>query len=70
MLQRLQREERLTLLLISHELSVVYRHATEVLCLSRGRAYLGPPLEILTPDRLHEVYGATAKFHFHDDHAD
>lgn len=70
MLQRLQHEERLTLLLISHELSLVYRYATEVLCLSRLGAYLGPPLEILTPERLHEAYGTTAKFHLHDDHVD
>jgi zinc transport system ATP-binding protein len=70
MLRRLQREERLTLLLISHELSLVYRYATEVLCLSHSRAYLGPPVEILTPERLREVYGTTTSFHLHDDHAD
>jgi zinc transport system ATP-binding protein len=69
MIHRLQRDERLTLLLISHELSLVYRYATSVLCLARGRAACaGPPLEILTPARLQEVYGAPMRFHLHDEH--
>jgi zinc transport system ATP-binding protein len=64
--RRLQREEGLTLLLISHELSLVYRYADNVLCLSRWRTCFGPPLEILTPERLQEVYGAPSRFHEHD----
>ncbi|MBK5186955.1 MAG: metal ABC transporter ATP-binding protein [Gemmatimonadaceae bacterium] len=63
---RLQREEGLTLLIISHELSLVYRYADNVLCLSRRHISFGPPLEILTPERLQEVYGAPARYHRHD----
>lgn len=63
---RLRREERLTLLLISHELTLVYRHADNVLCLSRRRAWIGPPVTILTPERLREAYGTTTQFHIHD----
>lgn len=67
MLHRLQEEERFTLLLISHELSLIYRYATAVLCLSRGQgACMGPPLEVLTPERLQEVYGASMQYHRHD----
>jgi len=67
MIHRLQEQERLTLLLVSHELSLVYRYAASVLCLSRtGPACVGPPLEILTPERLQEVYGAPLGFHVHD----
>jgi ABC-type cobalamin/Fe3+-siderophores transport system ATPase subunit len=69
MIRRVQEEERLTLLLISHELSLVYRYATDVLCLSTGRPALsGPRLEILTPARLQEVYGAPLSFHLHEEH--
>jgi zinc transport system ATP-binding protein len=64
--RRLQREEGLTLLIISHELSLVYRYADNVLCLSRWRTCFGPPLEILTPERLQEVYGAPVRYHGHD----
>ncbi len=65
--RRLQREEGLTLLLVSHELNLVYRFADNVLCLSRRRAWLGPPVAILTPERLGEAYGTSMKFHVHDD---
>jgi len=67
LLHRLQVDEHLTLLLISHELSVVTRYATTVLCLSHGRgAWVGPPLEVLTPERLQQVYGEPMQFHQHD----
>jgi zinc transport system ATP-binding protein len=67
-LRRLQEEERFTLLLISHELSLIYRYATAVLCLSLTHgACAGPPLEALTPERLQELYGVPMQFHRHDD---
>ncbi|HVZ78964.1 MAG TPA: metal ABC transporter ATP-binding protein [Gemmatimonadaceae bacterium] len=64
---RLRRERGLTILLISHELSLVYQAADAVLCLSRRRAFFGRPMEILTTERLQDVYGANVKFHLHDD---
>ncbi|HTS90108.1 MAG TPA: metal ABC transporter ATP-binding protein [Gemmatimonadales bacterium] len=71
MLHRLQVEERLTLLLISHELNVIYRYATAVLCLSLAqRPCLGPPVEVLTPERLQKMYGAPVQFHRHDGSVD
>ncbi|HYL54769.1 MAG TPA: metal ABC transporter ATP-binding protein [Gemmatimonadales bacterium] len=66
MIRRVQQAAGLTLLLISHELSLVYRFATNVLCLGRRGSCYGPPVEILTPERLQEVYGTPLKYHFHD----
>jgi len=40
LVRRLQQEQGLTVLFISHELSVVYRYATDVLCLSRDRLFV------------------------------
>ena len=65
MIHRVQEVERLTLLLISHELSVVYRYATNVLCLSRERPCLGAPEEVLTPERIEQLYGTPLKYHHH-----
>ncbi len=65
MIRRLQEAEGLTLLLISHELSVVYRYATDVLCLSQESPCFGPPEEILTPERIEQVYGTPLKYHHH-----
>ena len=61
----LQRAHGFTLLLISHELNLVYRYADTVLCLSRSEACLGPPLDVLTTERLQAMYGAEVKFHDH-----
>ena len=63
---RLQ-EQGVTLLMISHELNVVYRFADNVLCLTRGRAYFGAPRQVLTPELLDQMYGEPVAFHVHDD---
>lgn len=66
-LHRLQEEEQLTLLLISHELNLIYRYATAVLCLSLvQRPCYGSPMDVLTPERLGQLYGAPMKYHLHD----
>jgi len=66
-IERLREERDLTLLFISHDLSVVYQYATNVLCLSRGQVCFGAPRIILTPQLLQELYGAPVGYHVHDD---
>lgn len=65
-IDRLKAERHLTLLVISHELSFVFRHATHVLCLGRGRSAMGLPREMLTPERLEQLYGGPMTYHTHD----
>ena len=62
---QLQQRRKITVILVSHDLSVVYRYASQVLCLSQGNLCMGPPKEILTPQMLEEVYGAPLKFYRH-----
>jgi zinc transport system ATP-binding protein len=64
---RALRNEGLTIVLISHELNLVAGLADQVLCLSRRRAWFGPPVAILTPEKLQEAYGSALKFHVHGD---
>jgi zinc transport system ATP-binding protein len=66
LVRRLQEEQGLSVLFISHELSVVYRYATNVLCLGNRHACFGPPRKVLTPDLLSEIYGSTVDYHVHD----
>jgi len=66
LLHRLQQERGLTILLISHELTVVDRYATNVLCLGHDRVWMGPPRQVLTEERLRDLYGAPTAFHLHD----
>ena len=66
LVRRLQEERRITIILISHDLSVVYRYATNVLCLSRTYSCVGPPQTVLTPEVLTRLYGMPIGFHVHD----
>jgi zinc transport system ATP-binding protein len=69
LLHLLQQEKGMTVLLVSHDLSVVYRYATRVLCLSKGKPCVGPPQEVLTPEKLEELYAAPPKYYHHiEDH--
>jgi zinc transport system ATP-binding protein len=65
-IDRLTRERHFTVLLISHELSLVYRYANRVLCIGHGRSFIGPPTEVLTPERLEAAYGSPMKYHVHE----
>ncbi len=66
-IHRMQSVEGMTVLLVSHDLSVVYRYADQVLCLGRGQnACFGAPREMLTPQMLYDIYGSPVSFHVHD----
>ncbi len=65
-IERLRRDEGLTVVLISHDLSVVYRYASNVLCLARGAACFGAPKTVLTPTMLEQLYGTPVGYHVHD----
>jgi zinc transport system ATP-binding protein len=62
LVHRLQRDEGLTVLQISHDLAEVCQCATEVLCLSPEHTQMGAPAEILTPDLLNRIYGVPVSF--------
>ena len=65
LLHKLQDEQNLALILISHDLSVVYRYANKVLCLNKGQVCFGPPAEVLTPGELQKLYGGEQKLYHH-----
>jgi len=68
LLEKLRLQRNLTVLLVSHDLSVVYQFATKVLCLSSASPCFGSPREILTPDTLARVYSGVPKFYQHVHH--
>jgi len=65
LLHRVQMERGTALLLISHDLSVVYRYAQRVLCLNKSVVCEGPPVEALNPQALATLYGE-ASFYQHE----
>jgi zinc transport system ATP-binding protein len=66
LIHRVQHEQDLTVLFISHDFSVVHREADCVLCLGHARAFIGPPQDILTPAILEEAYGMPLRYHIHE----
>lgn len=64
-LDQVHRETRFSLLLVSHDLSVVTRHADRVICLNRSIVCQGATTEVLTPETLSAVYGSGARLFSH-----
>ncbi len=62
-IHRLQDKKGLTLILISHDLSLVYSHSTSVLCLNQQIVCHGSPHHVLTPENLKQLYGERVLYH-------
>jgi len=65
LLSQIDKEKHLTMILITHDLSVVYKFADSVLCLNKKFICYGPPQEVLTPERLSQLYGGEIKIYPH-----
>lgn len=64
-IHKLQDERGTTVLLISHDLNIIYRYAQSVICLNKKMICHGEPLEVLKPDDLAQIYGG-GKFYHHE----
>ncbi len=65
LVERQQRERGLTVILVSHDISVVYRFANRVLCLRKDKPCFGSPKEVLTPETLEGLYSSPLKYYRH-----
>jgi len=65
LLERLKEEKNLTILFVTHELSIVYRLADRVLCLNKKMLCSGAPKEKLTPEAISNLYASPVKFYQH-----
>ena len=68
LIKRLNKETGLTVILISHDLNVVYRYADNVLCLNRRLVCKGKPEEALTDEVIKSVYGEMMGAYIHSCH--
>jgi len=58
-------EQELTIVLVTHDLSVVWGHADNVLCLNKKGLCYGVPSQALTTKKLKELYGVGVKYYKH-----
>lgn len=68
LVKRLNKEKNLTVILISHDLNVVFRFADNVLCLNRKLVCSGKPQEALTDEVIKSVYGEMMGAYIHSCH--
>jgi len=68
LLARLKEKRNLTILLVTHDLSVVFKFSNFVICLNKCPICQGVPKEVLTPEILHKLYGEEVKFYEHHKH--
>lgn len=57
LLRHIRDEKGITIVMISHELNVVYEHADQVICLNKKMICQGPPQRVLNPEILKKLYG-------------
>ncbi|RCK81320.1 MAG: Zinc ABC transporter, ATP-binding protein [Candidatus Ozemobacter sibiricus] len=64
----LAHDRQLTILMVSHDLSVVTQHASYVLCLNRTITCQGAAIEVLTSERLLDLFGQHSGLYHHTPH--
>jgi zinc transport system ATP-binding protein len=69
-IQRLNHEHGVTILMVSHEISMVYKFTDRIICLNRDLISHGETRTALTGEVLKKLYGDSAdlKIHGHDIH--
>lgn len=57
LIAKIRKEKEITVILVSHDVDVVYSHATTVLCINHQLLCRGAPHEALTHETLKKLYG-------------
>lgn len=65
LIEHLNKTHNLTIVLISHEVNMVYTFATQILCLNRDLVCNGRPKEAITQEVLDKLYGKSIAFRPH-----
>lgn len=65
LLAKLEKERDLTMVLITHDLNVVYKFADSVLCLNKKAVCYGSPKDAITVENLHKLYGEEMSYYKH-----
>jgi zinc transport system ATP-binding protein len=68
LLLRLKEKRNLTILLVTHDLSVVFKFSNFVICLNKCPICQGVPKEVLDSQTLRQLYGEEVKFYEHHRH--
>jgi zinc transport system ATP-binding protein len=65
LLAALAKEKKFTVMMASHELDLVSRFATQVICLNKTIVCHGQPEQVLNKETIEKLYGANVKLYAH-----
>lgn len=65
LLHKMWKKWDLTIMLITHNVSIVWKHANNILCMNKKLICYGSPETTLTPDTLQKVYGMEVALYEH-----
>jgi zinc transport system ATP-binding protein len=65
LLQKLKETHGMTILLISHELEIVRKYTTTVLCLNKEQVCYGPPSLVLNEKTIDKLFGEEMHYYHH-----
>lgn len=57
LVEKLRSRDDMTILMVSHDIDVVYRYADKVLCINHKLVCKGTPAQAITPETLEQLYG-------------
>ena len=66
LLNKIEKERNISIILVTHDMSVVYGFADSVLCLNKKLICHGVPSEVLGMDGLKKLYGEGVNFYKHE----
>lgn len=65
LLHSLSNAKETTVIMISHDLGIVYKYAGSVLCLNKKQICLGTPMDVINEENTKRLYGGMVSFHDH-----
>ncbi len=68
-LQKIVKERGVTVLIATHELEIVHKYASQVLCINKKLLCRGKPEEALTPKTFSKLYGVNKRLYKHECHS-
>ncbi|HSV27318.1 MAG TPA: metal ABC transporter ATP-binding protein [Sedimentisphaerales bacterium] len=66
LIRHINREHSITVLLISHEVNMVFTTSTKVVCLNKDLLCCGNPKQVITNETLAKLYGSDHELRMHD----
>ena len=67
MIFHLHKEHKTTVVMVSHEIDIVYGFADQVICINKSLLGRGAPQQVLTPELIQNLFGKEATIYGHTD---